>query len=127
MARKRSPHFTDTELRLMEILWAHEGATVAEVVEELGGDPPPAYSTVITTLRILETKGHVSHIKRGRSFIYRAVVDREEACETAVAHLLRRFFRGSPELLMLNLLDSRKIGAKELARLRRRIEEESDQ
>jgi predicted transcriptional regulator len=126
MARKPSPHFTDAELRLMEVLWARGGATVAEVVEELNGRLPPAYSTVITTLRILENKGYVRHVKKGRSFVYRAVVGREEASETAVTHLLRRFFGDSPELLMLSLIESRKIGAKELARLRRKIGEESE-
>jgi predicted transcriptional regulator len=122
MARKRSQHLTDAELRLMDVLWKKEKATVSEVLEGLQGDVPLAYSTVLTTLRILENKGYLQHIKEGRAFVYRPLVEREQARESAVTHLLRRFFEDSPELLMLSLMDKRKISAKELALLRKRIE-----
>ncbi len=123
MARNKSPHLTDAELRLMNVVWERGSATVSEVVENVVADPPLAYSTVLTTLRILETKGYLKHKKEGRAFIYRPVVKREKAQDKALSHLLRRFFEGSPELLMLNLLESRKIGPDELKRLRKRIEE----
>lgn len=124
MSRKKSPHLTDAELRLMDVVWEKGKATVSEVVERLPEDLPLAYSTVLTTLRILENKGYLRHTKDGRSFVYRPVVRREEARESAITHLLRRFFEDSPELLMLNLMERRKIGARELARLRKRIEED---
>ena len=124
MPRKKSPHLTDAELRLMEVVWQRGKATVSDVVESLPQDVPLAYSTVLTTLRILENKGYLRHTKDGRSFVYRPLVRREEARESALTHLLRRFFEDSPELLMLNLLERRKIGARELARLRKRIEED---
>jgi predicted transcriptional regulator len=122
--RKKSLHLTDAELRLMDVLWEKGKATVSEVVDGLPQDVPLAYSTVLTTLRILETKGYIRHTKEGRAFVYQPVVDREEAREGAVKHLLRRFFENSPELLMLNLLESTKIDAGELKRLRKRIEED---
>ena len=123
MARKKSIGLTDAELRLMEVLWRIGTATVSEVAEKLPKDVELAYSTVLTTLRILETKGYLRHRKDGRAFVYEPVVDRDQARESAVTHLLRRFFEGSPEQLVLNLIDGRKIGAKELKRLRKRIEE----
>lgn len=124
MARKRSPGLTDAELRLIEVLWEKGAATVSEVVESLPKNVPLAYSTVLTTLRILENKGYLRHTKDGRAFVYRPVVGREQACQSAVAHLLRRFFEGSPELLVLNLIKGKKIDAAELTRLRKRIGEE---
>jgi predicted transcriptional regulator len=123
VARKKSPSLTDAELRLMDILWEKGSATVSDVVEGLPKDPALAYSTVLTTLRILENKGYVRHTKDGRAFVYHPLVGREQARENAVTHLLRRFFEDSPELLMLNLIDGKKIDAEELARLRKRIEE----
>src|SRR5262249_40078130 len=114
---------TDSELRLMEVLWERGSATVSEVVENLSGDPPLAYSSVITTLRILEKKGHVRHTKDGRAFVYEPAVGREEASESAIGHLVPRFFGGSPERLMLSLLENRKIDAADLRRLRRKIDE----
>jgi predicted transcriptional regulator len=126
LARKKSPGLTDAELRLMDVLWERGQATVSEVVEALPSDVPLAYSTVLTTLRILETKGYLRHTKDGRAFIYRPVVDREQARESAVKHLLGRFFENSPELLMLNLLESNQVAPEELKRLRERIDEETE-
>ena len=124
MARKKSPNLTDAELRLMEVLWEQGSATVSGVVDKLPKRVPLAYSTVLTTLRILENKGYLRHSKDGRAFVYRPIVGREQARENAITHLLRRFFENSPELLMLNLIQGKKIDARELARLRKRIEEE---
>ncbi|PYT17407.1 MAG: MarR family transcriptional regulator [Acidobacteria bacterium] len=124
MARKKSPGLTDAELRLMEVLWRKGSATVSDVVESLPKNVPLAYSTVLTTLRILENKGYVRHNKEGRAFVYLPVVGREQARENAVTHLVRRFFENSPELLMLNLLEQKKVAPEELRRLRKRIEEE---
>jgi predicted transcriptional regulator len=124
LARKKSPSLTDAELRLMEVLWEHGASTVSDVVARLPQDVPLHYSTVLTTLRILENKGYLEHRKEGRAFIYRPLIAREQEREKAVTHLLRRFFEGSPELLMLNLVARKKIGADELKRLRKRIAEE---
>jgi beta-lactamase regulating signal transducer with metallopeptidase domain/predicted transcriptional regulator len=101
LARKKSPLLTDAELRLMEVLWEAGSATVSSVLEALPRDVPLAYSTVLTTLRILEQKGYVKHRKEGRAFVYRAVVDRERERERAVTRLLQRFFGGSPEQLVI--------------------------
>lgn len=124
MARRKSVHLTDAELRLMEVVWKMGKATVSDVVEGVTGDVPLAYSTVLTTLRILENKGFLIHTKEGRAFVYKPAVERETARDSAISHLLRRFFDDSPELLLLNLLDGKTIGAEELARLRKRIVEE---
>jgi predicted transcriptional regulator len=123
VARKKSPHLTDAELRLMDVLWAKGAATVSDVADALPNNPALAYSTVLTTLRILENKGFVRHTKDGRAFVYHPLVGREQARESAVTHLVRRFFSDSPELLMLNLLDGKKVDASELRRLRKKIEE----
>jgi predicted transcriptional regulator len=123
VARKKSPNLTDAELRLMDVLWEKGEATVSDVADALPKNPALAYSTVLTTLRILENKGFVRHTKDGRAFVYHPLVGREQARESAVRHLVRRFFENSPELLMLNLLDGKKVDASELRRLRQRIEE----
>ena|SRR5437667_8134532 len=125
MARKKSSNLTDAELRLMEVLWEQGPATVSAVVDKLPKRVPLAYSTVLTTLRILENKGYLRHSKDGRAFVYQPIVGREQARENAITHLLRRFFKNSPELLMLNLIQGKKIDAKELNRLRKRIEEDN--
>ena len=124
MARNKSPNLTDAELRLMEVLWEKKSATVSDVVAGLPKNVPLHYSTVLTTLRILESKGYVRHTKEGRAFVYQPLVRRDQARERAVTHLVRRFFEGSPELLMLKLMEGKQIDRLELQRLRKRIEED---
>ena len=123
MARRRSPTLTDAELRLMDILWERGASTVNDVVEALPRGLSLAYSTVLTTLRILEQKGYVKHEKHGRAFVYHPVVGRKEASRKAVRHLLSRFFDNSPELLVLNVLENEEIDSAELKRLKKMVEE----
>jgi predicted transcriptional regulator len=102
----------------MEVLWDKSPVTVGQVVEALPQDPPLAYSTVLTMLRILEQKGYLRHEKRGRAFVYSPIVNRGQAQRSAVQYLLNRFFNDSPEQLVLNVLEHEQIDSKELKRLR---------
>ncbi len=122
MSRPKSPTLTEAELRLMEVLWDCGPSSVSEVVEALPRRSRPAYSSVLTTLRILEQKGYVKHEKRGRAFVYHPLLGRDDARRRAVRHLVRRFFEDSPELLVLNVLESEDLDAEELRRLRKMIE-----
>ena len=126
MARKKSPNLTEAEIRLMDIVWEKESATVAEVADGLPKELGLAYNTVLTTMRILEEKGYLKHTKaeEGRAFRYSAVVGRDEAGRNAVRYLVRRFFRNSPELLVLNLLEDEDLSARELRRIRELIAKE---
>jgi predicted transcriptional regulator len=117
MARKKTPTLTEAEQRLMEILWTAGPLSVAEVVERVG-DPPLAYNSVLTTLRILEQKGYVRHRAEGRAFIYRAAVEREHVQREAVKNVVSRFFGGSPRDLVLNLIENEQLDDAELERLR---------
>ena len=127
MARKKSPNLTEAELRLMDVIWEKGQATVGEVAEALPPNLGLAYNTVLTTLRILEEKGYLRHTKskEGRAFVYQAVVGRDEASRSAVRYLVSRFFRNSPELLVLNLLEDEELSAKELRRIRALIAEDA--
>ena len=123
MARKKSHNLTDGELPLMEVLWKKGQATVGDVVASLTTNPPLAYSTVLTTLRILEAKGYLRHTKKGRAFVYEPVIVQEEASRKALGYLVNRFFGGSRELLVMNLLKEEKIGRAELRRIKKMIAE----
>lgn len=126
MARKKSPNLTEAELRLMDVVWEKGPSTVAEVAEALPEELGLAYNTVLTTMRILEEKGYLTHTKpaAGRAFLYEAVVGRDEAGRNAVRYLISRFFRNSPEALVLNLLEDEELSAKELGRIRVLLAEE---
>ena len=123
MARKPSAALTDAESEVMAILWRVHPASVSEVVTAMNERRAVTYSTVQTMLRILETKGYVTHDKVARAFIYKPVVNEREARLRALRHLVRRLFDGSPSLLVLNVLEDDQIDAEELTRLKKLIEE----
>jgi BlaI family penicillinase repressor len=108
--------FTDRELDVMAVLWELGAATVAEVRERLPDDL--AYTTVLTVLRILEEKGYVEHEEVGKAYRYRPKVGREAAERSAVRRLVRKLFRGSPELLLTHLVSDRSLKEEDLRRLR---------
>jgi predicted transcriptional regulator len=121
MARKRSPTLTDAESRVMSVIWQRGTATVGDVVAALTQDRVVTYSTVQTILRILETKGYVTHEKVARAFVYRPAVDERQARQRALKHLVARLFNGSPSLLVLNVLEDEAIDRTELRRLKKLI------
>src|SRR5262245_66353843 len=84
MARRRSPALTDAEAKVMSVIWQRQTATVGDVVTALHKGRGATYSTVQTILRILETKGYVSHEKVARAFVYRPVVDEHQARRRAL-------------------------------------------
>ena len=99
----------------MQVLWQAGPSTVNEVRPQLKADL--AYNTVQTMLNILLRKGKVKRVQEGRAFRYRAAVDRKRATGSAVQDLVLRMFGGSPEALLLSMVESRQIGPKELERL----------
>ena len=122
MPRRPSPALTDAEAGVMAVLWQRHTASVADVVAALKKTRSVSYSTVQTILRILETKGYVSHGKVSRAFIYQPRVDERQARRRALRHLVARLFDGSPSLLVLNVLEDDQIDGDEFARLKQLIE-----
>jgi predicted transcriptional regulator len=105
----------------MSVVWQRETATVGDVVAALTHERATTYSTVQTILRILETKGYVTHDKVARAFVYRPAVDERQARQRALKHLVARLFNGSPSLLVLNVLEDEAIDRTELERLKKLI------
>jgi BlaI family transcriptional regulator, penicillinase repressor len=124
MARRPSPTLTDAELRPMEVLWERGPSTVAEVVNALPKKLGLSYSTVLTTLRILEQKGYLKHTKQGQAYVYDAIIDRNQARKKVLKHVLNRFFNDSPELLVMGLVESEQIDSEDLQRIQRLINQE---
>jgi predicted transcriptional regulator len=123
MPPKRSITLTPAELRLMKVLWDRGESSVAEMVAATSDEGELAYTSVLTTVRILETKGYVSHRQEGRAFFYSSCVGELEAGRSEVRHVLQRFFGNSRERLLLSLLGDDEISPYELKRLKEAIAE----
>ncbi len=119
--------FTKRELDIMGALWTHGPSTVAEVREALEDDL--AYNTVLTMLKVMEGKGYVSRSPEGRAHRYASEVEQDAAGVSALGRMTERLFGGSPEELLLRLVDSG-VDPDELRRMRdlldRRLREMED-
>lgn len=121
MPPRKSNTLTEAELRLMKILWRRGESAVTDLVAGLPEEEPLAYNSVLTTIRILEQKGYVSHRQEGRAFVYQASVAEDEASRSEVRHVLGRFFGNSRERLLLSLLGDEELSPDELQRLKEAI------
>jgi len=119
---RQSSTLTEAELRIMNVLWPKGSATVQQVLEALPGKPELAYNSVLTTIRVLEKKGYVKHLKDGRAHVYVPLIERQDATRSEIRHLVSRFFRDSHEDLVLNILEDRGLDQKELDRLKQMLE-----
>lgn len=118
------PNLTRLELKIMQVVWKHGKATVAAVQEKL--TPPLAYTTVQTMLNILERKGKLKRELQGRAYLYSAAVTEARASGQSLRDLIDRMFDGSSEELVMSLLKTRQIDAKQLADITDRFNKKSE-
>lgn len=123
MARKKSEQLTDSEQRIMQILWQKQEATVKEITQALSEDKTTAYTTVQTMCKILVDKGYAEFRKEGRAFIYRPRITQTEARQGALKSLLHRFFGGSPEVLARHLMEETDLKLEDLEALQHKIDQ----
>jgi predicted transcriptional regulator len=115
---------TDREADVMQVLWDHGPSSVAEVRGQLGD--PLAYTTVLTVLRTLETKGYVAHDEEGRGHRYFASVRQQAARKSALQHLTDKLFKGSTELLFSHLVSDQKLSPEQIKRMRQLLAKQSE-
>jgi BlaI family transcriptional regulator, penicillinase repressor len=109
----------EREAQLMEMLWDHGPSTVTDVQTRLNDEL--AYTTVLSHLRTLEAKGYVGHTEEGRAHRYHAVIERADAQTGAIEALVSRLFKGSSDALLLHLVSSEKLSAKQVQRIEERL------
>lgn len=118
MPPRQSGTLTEAELRIMNVLWGKGSGTVQQVLDSIDEKPVLAYNSILTTIRVLERKGYLKHLKDGRAHVYTPLVGRKEATRSEIRHLVSRFFANSHEQLVLNILEEQGIEVDEVTRLR---------
>src|SRR5882724_2605744 len=113
---------TPPERRIMRVLWDDGAGNVQKVLQGLEGEPQLAYTTVQTTLNVLQRKGRVKRKLVGRAYEYSAIVSQEAADSHAIKDVLQRVFRGSVDDLLLCLVRSKQLDAQKLAELQAKLQ-----
>ncbi|MDX2151963.1 MAG: BlaI/MecI/CopY family transcriptional regulator [Bryobacteraceae bacterium] len=116
---------TPLELEIMTILWSTGPANVQTVQDKLTSRDL-AYTTVQTMLNVLHRKGKVKRELKDRAYVYQAVLSRRKAVHSAVGELLDRFFGGSADSLVMNLIETKQLTPERLERLRQMTESKEE-
>jgi BlaI family penicillinase repressor len=117
----RNLTLTACEAEVMNVVWTHGAVTVQDVVDAIPRQL--AYTTVMTTMKILEDKGFIVRgDKRGRAYVYRPLVSYESASRHTVNEMASRFFDGSVKTMVLSLIKTHQIRADDLTELREAID-----
>ena len=107
----------------MKVVWERETATVRDVYEALLEHRKVAYTTVMTMMKILETKGYLKKRRQDRAFVYSPVHPKSQVIGGMIREFIDRVFNGSAEPLLVHLVKSRRIREKDLEKIVRMIEE----
>jgi predicted transcriptional regulator len=122
MAGRKPPPLSEAQLEILHVIWDHGEAAVGDVWEILAKRRPVARNTISTMVTRLEEKGWLRHRVRRGSYLYSATRPREKVLPRLVRRLTDSAFKGSAEGLVLALLESRRLSAAELERIRQMLE-----
>src|SRR5438045_7529070 len=104
MSRTSSKTFTEKELEIMRVIWDSGEATAREIQARLSGDRH--YNSVLTIIRVLERKGHLTHRAEGKAHVYRARQQPEKSRSKVLGHMIKQVFGGSAASLVLHLVET---------------------
>lgn len=107
---------TRAEDQVMQILWRLQKGFVKDIIEEMP-EPKPAYNTVSTIIRILETKGFVDHKAYGKTHEYYPIITRERYTKFYLNNLLKGYFNGSFTNLVSFFAKENKMSTQEIEKL----------
>ena len=121
MKDKSIKELTKAEEQVMRILWKLKEALVKDIIEDMS-EPKPAYNTVSTVIRVLETKGFVGHKAYGNSHVYFPLIDEKDYKSYAFDKIFNNYFNNSYKHLVSFLVDENKIDDRELEELNELVE-----
>jgi predicted transcriptional regulator len=120
--RPKSSTLTAHELELMKIVWRHDGpVTVRDVYEALRAHRPVAYTTVMTSLKTLEQKGHLKATQQDRANVYRPAKPKQQVIKEMVREFVDRVFNGAGQPLVVHMLEDDQISESELREITKMV------
>ena len=121
--RPKHNTLTPQELEIMKLVWQRGAATVRDVYETLLERRKIAYTSVMTMMKILETKAYLKKRRQDRAFIYRPAHPKNQVIGGMIREFIDRVFNGSAEPLLVHLVKSRHLSEKDLQKIARMVEE----
>ena len=121
--RRHHPTLTPHELAIMKVIWKLETATVREVYEALREKRSIAYTTVMTTMNVLEEKGYLEKRRAARAYVYKPTRPQQQVVRQMVTDFVDRVFDGAAAALFVHLAKDNRLSKEERKQIRKLIEE----
>ena len=121
--RPKTSILSGPQLDIMKVVWRLGEATVRDVYEDLRTRRPIAYTTIMTTMKTMETNGHLKKRTEGRAFVYAATAPENGMLKRIVGDFIDRVFNGSAEPLLVHLVEERRLLEKDLEKIQKMIHE----
>ena len=119
--RPKTTNLTAQQIEIMKVVWRLGDATVRDVYEDLRARRSIAYTTVMTTMKTMEARGHLKKRVDGRAFVYQAVEPQSNALRRIVGDFLDKVFNGATEPLLAHLVQERRLSQKDLDKVAKMI------
>ena len=123
MVRRKCPRPTNRELTILGILWDNGPSTVRKVNEVMSRHEKTGYTTTLKLMQIMTEKGLLVRDESQWQHVYEPAFTEERTQKQLVGDLLERAFSGSAEKLVMRALSAKKVSAKELAGIRKMLDE----
>jgi len=107
----------------MKLVWERENATVRDIYEALLEKRKIAYTTVMTMMKILETKGYLKKTRQERAFLYRPTRPKNQVIGGMLREFIDRVFNGAAEPLVVHLVKDKRLKEMDLQKIVRMVEE----
>lgn len=122
MPRNRTPHPTDVELQILDVLWQRGPSTVRQIFNALKEQRGTGYSTTLKMVQVMTEKGLLYRDDSVRPQVYRPVHSQEQTQLQLVDRLIQRGFGGSAMSMVLRAASAKRISPEELAQIKRMID-----
>ena len=114
---------TDSELRILQLLWVHQPCSVRQINDLLNEDREVGYTTTLKIMQIMFEKGLVSRDTSQRSHTYTALLQEDDAKTGLLKEFVSNAFRGSTSQLVLSALGNGKTTQAELNEIKELIKQ----
>ena len=111
--KQKLQELTKVELEVMQIIWKLDKEFIVRDVHDMMPEPKPAYNTVSTMVRILDSKGFLTHRTIGHTNLYQAAVTKHEYAGSFMQGVLNSFFDGSVSRLVSFFSDNKNLSVSE--------------
>ena len=114
---------TKAEEQVMQILWDLKQGFVKDISEKFD-DPKPAYTTISTIIRILETKGFIGHKAYGKTHEYYPLIGKEEYTKAFMGSFVKNYFSNSYQKMVSFFARDKEVSLEEMEEMMNILQQE---